>query len=240
MADISDVESALVTIAGSVLYPSGVSSPSDVSPISGCVVCTVRGWPTSQELDSVLEAGNALVTVYPIPNMSQTTTRFSQEWVTVPQDAPILTVTTYGNTATFSGAGANGVVAGVRYNRAAYSVHVAEADTPATIAAGIATQIAGASSSGGILTVPESLDFVARIGAEQKAILEVERLKDVIDITIWAPTPEIRDAIGRAIRPALREQFVAMPDSLAETGREFIRRQDVESHSVRPAHAGVR
>src|SRR5258708_6347692 len=61
MADLSDVENAIVSKISDALYPLGISQPSTVG-----VTCRVyRGWPTSAALNSDLTAGVVNVTVLP-------------------------------------------------------------------------------------------------------------------------------------------------------------------------------
>ena len=53
MADVSDIERALTTLAGGILYPQGTTAPS----VAGVSIRIFRGWPIAKALDDDLRAG---------------------------------------------------------------------------------------------------------------------------------------------------------------------------------------
>lgn len=74
MADLSDVESSLVTVIAGLLYPNGTGQPSSVG-----IPCKVfAGWPTAAQLDADLVAGVANVSVYPT-QIERNTTRYPRD-----------------------------------------------------------------------------------------------------------------------------------------------------------------
>jgi hypothetical protein len=205
MADLSDVENALVSVIASGIYPNGTSAPSTI----GVGTKIRRGWPVSQQLDLDLAAGLVNITVYPMRNAVRNTTRFERKWVSQPVFAS-LAVSVDGNVVTWSGIPAAGQVTSVLYDLGTYTYAVATNDTLETIAANVAKEIAGSSSSGPSLTLPTGgPPVIARVGTTATAQMEIRRQEQSFQITLWCPTPAMRDAAGRAI-----DQILAPVDFL--------------------------
>lgn len=70
MADLTAVETAIVGVIASALYPDGAGQPSSL----GYDIKIYAGWPNSQTLDADMAAGLAHVSVYPRPGDSVTST----------------------------------------------------------------------------------------------------------------------------------------------------------------------
>ena len=74
MADISDVEAALVFKITGILYPNGTSQPSALPSAQAAEV--FRGWPNSTSLATNLAANAVSISVYALPGHSRLTTRY--------------------------------------------------------------------------------------------------------------------------------------------------------------------
>ena len=197
MADLSDVVDALASLADLALYPNGDNHPS----VAGVAVTIAPGWPIPKQLDAIIKAGNAMMTVYPMPGMDQNVTRFLNE---EPQETATpsssLTMTVSGNEVTVGGAINAGEAAYIGVNRTPYTHAVVASDTPATIAAALAAQIPGASVSGAIVTIGGSVyDIQAGVSAIASLQTEIARQKRVFMLTAWCPSPSTRDAIAQAV-----------------------------------------
>lgn len=98
MADLSDVQNALVTLAAQTIYPNGTGQPS----IATAPVVIYAGWPIASRLDDDLAAGKVHVSVYARPE-ERNTTRYSRDWQTVSINPATLTLTATVNTVTVGG-----------------------------------------------------------------------------------------------------------------------------------------
>jgi hypothetical protein len=230
MADISDVETAMVgVIAGSLGLPTPYSMGSlAASPVAGVSLTVARGWPTKSVLTAALAAGQARVTVFPVANMTRLTSRYPLTWQTATDNAPTLTTTQATVTVTFGGSGGGGQVAGVLVGPGnpptGYSYRLTASDTPATVATAFAALIPGASASGPVLTIGSGTLINAAVVADQTAWRETRRQEVGIAVTCWCPTPASRDAIGTAVDAGFANltdafgnltQFMPLPDGSA-------------------------
>jgi len=216
MADLSDVQRAVVDLLAATAYPAGTAQPSAIiDPATGAPVTfqASRGWPQPAQLQDLLRAGSVYVNVWALKG-GQSTTRYPVRWQTVAVTPPTVTLAVSGNTVTLGGAIATGqnvaiVVDGVG------SVHAVQAgDTLAGIASGLAMAIGGgATSSGPVITIPGTPTIGATVGTFGQSLQEVARQIRRLQVNIWAPTPGIRDAAAKALVPALRSVTrLALPD----------------------------
>lgn len=211
MADESDVETALVTLASAALYPNGTAG----SSVPGVDCRIYRGWPNATALDSDLRAGVVNVTVFPGQGPGRVTTRHQPEWEASPA-APTLTAAVSGQTVTFGGSAALGQLAGLLVDGLTYPYRTQPGDTPTAVAANLATlvrvdqivQIAGAT-----MTVPGAGRLLARVVADAPAQKEVRRQMQIFRVTCWCPTPANRDSAAVAIDQSLADMaFIDLPD----------------------------
>lgn len=212
MADLADVESALVNLVSLALYPNGLSSPSGVG-----VDCRIyRGWPASASLDSDLKAGRINVTVFPDNTSGQTITPYESIWRGV-SPVPTLTGAAIGSTVSFAGTADLGQIAGVRFGNRTFTYRTVAGDTPGSVAANLAAlirmnqivQLAGAS-----LIIPGASDIVVRVTADSPVIREVRRQTHDIRLSFWCPTPELRDHATSMVDSTLaRHTFIDLPDT---------------------------
>ncbi len=211
MADQSDVENALVTLASAALYPDGTAAPSVPGP--DCRI--YRGWPTSAALDSDLSAGKINVTVFPGAGPGMATTRYGQAWVATPT-VPSLAAIINGVSVTFSGTASAGQLAGILINGTSYVYRIQTGDTPTLVAAALAAQIMGqmiVQISGSTITIPGVGDLVVRVVADATGQQEIRRQRQHFRITSWCPSPVLRDTTAIAIDQALAQlRFIPLAD----------------------------
>ena len=208
MADISDVETALVGLIEGLIYPSGLAQPS----VSGTVVKIYRGWPANQALNSDLSNGYMTVTIFSRPHSTRDTSRYPRVWRTTAETSPTLTVDVVGSTATFGGTGGAGQSAGLTANGIAYSVTLATTDTPVSVATAFGGLVLGAVVAGASVTVAGAL-LGARIVGSGTATMETRRQEQGIMIAVWCPTPSGRDLLASTIDNSLSGiDWVALSD----------------------------
>lgn len=201
MPDQADVEVGLAAFLAGALYPKGVGAASAV----GTVCRVYRGAPVVGALGEDLVAGIAHVTVAPVAGSVKATTRFSPEWQGSVGVCPLV-VAVEGVTAIFSGAAAPGMVAGVIVDEKAHVWRVTDAVTPAVVAAVIADLVRvdrPAVLSGDGVTFPGAFRVVARAVSDGSGGEELRRQEGRFRVTVWCPSPEVRDVVGAFVDLAL-------------------------------------
>lgn len=219
MADISDVENALVALIAQTLYPNGTGQAS----AAGVPAKVYAGWPTQSQLDADMMGGTAHVTVFPRPE-ERNTTRYSKDWKQQSVNTPTLTMTISGQTVTVGGiipAANNPHNVEVSANGQTFVYAVQVADTLTSIATALAVLIAagipGTTSTGAVITLPNSARIsAARVGVTGTMIREIRRQERLFQATIWADTPAHRDALAQLIDPVLAATpFLLLADQTA-------------------------
>ncbi len=208
MADLVDVENALVTLITAQLYPSGGSGPS----ITGDVVNIYAGWPNAAQLDSDSAAGIANVSVFSLPNVERNTTRYRRDDTsfTTPATTTLTATVTRNQIAIGGTVSTPQNVVAICGGRYAFSYAVQAGDTLSSIAAGLAALIAarfsGSSSAGPVISIAGSPGIiVARVAAMGTVWTEQRRQNKGFDISIWSSSPAQRERIARVLDPIFAE-----------------------------------
>ena len=216
MADITDVEQAIISLIAAVVYPNGTGNVSAIiDPISGSPVPakTYRGWPQPAQLQPDMRSGIVNINVWRTA-VGRSTTRYPMEWVTLSVPTPTVTLTILDDTVTVGGTVGAGQNAAIVVNGVGYVYAVQATDTLTSIATALATDIGnGATSSGPVITIPSATSLGVTVGTIGSSIQEVARQIRHLQVNIWAPTPAIRDAAAKLLVPALRSTLrLSMPD----------------------------
>jgi hypothetical protein len=211
MADLSDVETAILSCVSTAVYPDGMSMPALIG-----VVCRIyRGWPLPGSLNADLSAGTVNVTVFPNVAMGRTTTRFAAVWSSI-QPVPTLSATVQGTSVIIGGTVDRGTAVGLCVDDATYVYRPRANDTLSVVAANIATQIQRhriALLSGSSVSVPGAVKLIARVVTDGKASQEIRRQEREIRVIAWCPSPSLRDQTSSIIDTALAQQaFVDLAD----------------------------
>jgi len=194
MADLSDVLTALGNLVQSYVYPNGTSSAS----VAGVDITIESGWPIPNSLDTALAAGKAHVSIFPTP-VSHETPLFLREWQTSSIATPTLTAVVASNTITIGGTVSLPQAVMAVVNEIGYSYRVVLGDTLTTIATNLAALIPNATSFGAVITITNVHSIRTSIIVAAVNSMEVNRMEQFFWLIIHAPTPVIRDAIGRAL-----------------------------------------
>jgi hypothetical protein len=192
MADLSDVEAALVAVISALVYPAGAGTASALNfPAK-----VFRGQPAGNMLLDDGRAGVADVSVFAVPDRAKNTTRWGVQ-TSITHGTPGISVNVAGNCATFSGVATAGDLAGVLVNQSAYVYATQPGDSAALVAAALGDAI----RTNGIcwvsdasLTVPGALSLIARTVAPAKELQEWSRQEQEFRISVWTGTPQMRDA----------------------------------------------
>lgn len=221
MADLSDVTDAIAGVLAAALYPEGAGGGR--MSVAGLPVTILPAWPEASTLTKALAAKQAMVSVFPPPNLERATTRALSQWL--PAGTKTRTVTALADpaagTVTLGGTVSGGLIVGLIVDEATFAYAIQPTDTLPGIASALAALVAAsgraATSSGPVLTIPGTHRLVARIGIVDRLAKEVERSDRVFMVTVWAPSPAARKAVARVVRNRLATLnfFIALADGSA-------------------------
>lgn len=212
MADLSDVLSILSSTVESAVYPNGTASPSVAN-----VDCKIfSGWPVPADLDTDIAAGKIQVSIYPVPAMDRNVSRFPKTWQTVTAPAPTLTASVSGTDLTIGGTVSTPQTVLALVDRQWYAYAVQSGDTLDTIATALGALIPGATVAGAVISVPTAYQLVGRVAAQGTSGKEIRRQDRVFKITIWSPSPTLRDTVSQAIDLVFAQtERIDMPDGFS-------------------------
>jgi hypothetical protein len=201
VADVADVEAALVGAVLGTLYPNGATTLS----ATGTPVRVFRGWPTTGLLMQDRAAGGIDISVFGIPGTTRNTTRWGVQVSELPSD-PSLSVEVSGNSATFLGTAAQGDLAGALVEQNAYVYQAQQGDSAALVTAALADLIRADMIcwvTQATLTVPGVSALVARTASAVSALVEWGRQEQQFRISVWAPSPAARDGCAALVMQGL-------------------------------------
>lgn len=208
MASLGQVLAVLTQNAANAVYPNGTSQPST----AGVDTTVISGWPIRNKIDSVLEAGNALISIFPTSKV-KVVTKFERQYQPIMQNTPTLSATVLDNTVTISGMVTVPQAVTVIYNYVGYSYQVLDSDTLDSIAAALAAMIPSATSLGAVITVSNPYQLIARIAVSATAAYELSRQERIFLIRIWCTDPVVRDNLMNPIDVAFKENYrIVLPD----------------------------
>jgi hypothetical protein len=211
VAELADVEQALVTLITSAAYPNGV----DAVSLLGVPLRIYRGRPTNAALIADRASGTIDVGVYAIADTTRNTTRWGVQVAIVPT-MPSLTVAVSGISATFFGVAAAGDLAGLLINQQAFVYQAQAGDSAALVAAALADIVRTKMIcwlSAATLTAPSAFSFVARTASTVIAIQEWCRQEQGFQVSIWSPTPTLRDGVAQVVGGSLAQtSFLSLAD----------------------------
>ena len=227
MADLSGVETALVSTLAAGLFSSAYLPGAYQTSTAGISTKVYRGWPEAANLDAGLKNGAAHVSVFPESGMTRLTTRFRPEWFIPLASVPTVTATVSGSAVTIGGVvGAAqvvsitigtgnsatyypfriwGVAPGEGYSQGGvwYGTLGAYATTLEALAASLTSAIPGATLSGRVITIPTTLTVTANVLMDATALREVRRQEQGFRISVWAPNPLARDSLCSLVDQAI-------------------------------------
>jgi hypothetical protein len=214
MADLTDVEDAIVNIVAQAVYPSGIGQPSALP--NGAAASVARGWPLPKCLDDDLAAGNTQITVYPLGGTSSTTYQLLDHTYVITPPAVTTTVVVNDNVITVSGTLSDGEYLTLILDDAAICSQggATVADMLSALAAEAQSKGYTASATSNTLTVNFGHKMVVRQGGRGVQGRVIHRQKTSIMVCVWAPSDAIRTAAAILADVALKEHIkITMPDT---------------------------
>jgi hypothetical protein len=211
VAELADVEQALVDTIIAAAYPNGPNTTSTV----GTPLRIYRGRPTNSGLITDRSDGTVDVSIFPLADITRNTTRWGIHVTELPTTST-LTVGTSGNSATFLGSASAGDLAGVLVNQQAYIYQAQAGDGAALVAAALADILRTVMIcwlTQATITVPGAYYFIARTASSVNALEEWGRQEQGFQISVWAPTPNLRDVVAQLIGRTLAQlSFLTLAD----------------------------
>ena len=201
MPDQADVEQSLATYLAAVLYPNGEDAVSAV----GSVCRVYRGFPVVGALEADLAEGIAHITVQPVGGSLKDTTRFSTEWIGAAPVCPLV-AQAEGVSVRFSGSAGSGMVAGVLVDGLAYAIRVVDPSSPGVVAAVLSDMVRAdrsATLQDTTIIFPDAHQVVARAVSDGQGGAELRRQEMLFRVSLWCPSPSVRDQIGAFIDLAM-------------------------------------
>jgi hypothetical protein len=211
MADLSDVENAVVAKVIGAIYPAGISQTSAIG-----VACRVfRGWPSPANLNQDLAGGTVNVTVFPTNAPDEVPgAYFDDPQTNVPPTSLIATVV--GQSITISGPINSNQTIGVLIDGVPFSYSAGEHDTTDSIAANLSALVSVSRISvlsGSTFTIPGSRSLFARTVTNASVSWGLRRQRRQIQTIAWCPSFVLRDAVCKIVDLALgASSFISLPD----------------------------
>jgi hypothetical protein len=211
MADLSDVENAIVSGLLAALYPNGISQVSTLG-----VACRVyRGWPSPAALNTDLAAGTVNVTIFASTIPDEVPDPYFDKLYALTHPASLIATVTE-QSVTISGVVAPNQIVGLLVDGAPFSYAVNAGDTTESIAANFTALIsAGRISgvSGSTITIPGAKTLIARVVTNTTVLQSLRRQRREIQASCWCPSPLIRDSISAIVDRALAiSPFIDLAD----------------------------
>ncbi|BCI68091.1 hypothetical protein AAJCM20276_27150 [Acetobacter aceti] len=223
MTDIAGVSTALAQAADAIIYPNGDSTAS----ITGRRTIIRRGWITNDDYsgECSLQSGIDYVFVTALSGaFKPVACGLGMPWREISAIPATVSIETSGNSATvvFPAIGqASGIVGlhitpdekGAIPARSVVGHVVTATDTPASVAAALATLIPGASSSGATVTIPHAASLHGAVGSYSDIARVTRRQQQLFNVSIWIGTWSARDDLGFAIDAGMSgDPFFPAPD----------------------------
>jgi hypothetical protein len=212
MADLSDVENAVVATVVSALYPNGTT----LASVVGSICRVYRGWPVPATLNSDLAANVINVTVFPANRPDEVPDAYFD--LPYPRSPAVtLVVTTTGQTVTFSGLVAANQIVGLLVDGTPYAYITINGDTLESIAANLMTLVAVhrlAILVGSTITIPDVRSLIARVVMNATVSHSLRRQRREVHVGCWCPSVILRDSVCTAVDLSFAGfSFISLGDS---------------------------
>ena len=211
MADLSDVENAIVAEVTGALYPQGLS---DVS-IVGTTCRVYRGWPVTAALNSDLAAGIVNVAIFPANKPDDVPEPYFDRLYTTTSASSIVASVT-GQSVAFSGVVVASQVIGLLVDGVPYTYSTITGDTSESIASNLAALVGAnriAAVSGSKVTVPDAIYLTARVVTNAIMSEGLRRQRREIQVSCWCPSAALRDTVCATVDFAMASSpFIDLVD----------------------------
>lgn len=202
MASVDDVLRFLAQQVAETIYPGGTALPGIVNaPVKVC-----PGWPTSALLQQDISAGGVHVSVWPLPTERKINTSLGRPYHVVSKGKPTLQFTVNGNTLALSGVASDVTNVRLSIDGQGFFFHFCAGTTAEKASISIVHRLPRAFTVLSRIIVPLASAIQVQVTTAGTAVRELRRQAREFQITVWAPTPHLRNRAGAAIDSALSDQ----------------------------------
>jgi hypothetical protein len=202
MASSDDVARFLARRIADIIYPGG-------SQLPGIVNVSVKifpGWPVPGTLQQDINKGCVQISVWPLPTERKINTALGRPCLVMAKGQPTLQFTVNGSFISVDGIASTPANVRISLDGKQYFFHFQTGSTPEQVIDKLSLELPKAFTVLNklcVLMVEQISVFVTSAGT---AVRELRRQLKDFQVTVWAPTPGLRDRIGTAIDTALSEQ----------------------------------
>lgn len=202
MASVDDVLRFLAQRVAETIYPGGTALPGIVN----APVKVFPGWPTPALLQQDISAGGVHVSVWPLSTERKVNTSLGRPYHVVSKGKPTLQITVNGNALVFSGEASALTNVRLSIDGKGFNFHFRAGTTALKAARSIAQRLPRAITVLSRVIVPLASVIQVQVTTVGIAVRELRRQAREFQITVWAPTPHLRNRAGAAIDSALSDQ----------------------------------
>ena len=202
MADVSEVSEFIAQRVAASLYPDGESETS----LAGVPVKIYPGWPVPDVLQRDIEADAAHVTVWALPGERKVSTGLGRPFRTVAKGKPSLQVNVNDSIITLSGEVTADTNVQIALGSKAYRFHFPAGSELNRVRERLSEVLPRASSVPGHIEVLSAGRITASVTTAGTVVRELRRQLKEFQVTVWAPTPVLRNRIGTLVDVTLSEQ----------------------------------
>lgn len=232
MADASQMSQALAYVCAGVLYPTGLEKYS----VTGRQAIVRRGWLLPSDIFTAQNIRNQtdFVTVTMAPRKGTVVPEpLGRPWQVQARILPTVSVVQEGQgiRIVFPETGDPAGVVGLWYEgdlqtTSAYAVTVQ--DTPESVAAALAAQLAGSKVDGTLISVP-GICLSGRVVGYGQSVRVSRRQSQVYRISVWTADATVRDLIGLSLDTALSEKSWITTLDGRQAQLRFVSVEDVDT-----------
>jgi hypothetical protein len=202
MASVDDVSHFLARRVADVVYPSGSQLPGIVNS----AVKIYPGWPVLGDLQQDIGKGGVHISVWPLATERKIGSALGRPFRVIAKGSPSLQITVNGSVIGVTGVAS--VLTNVRINLDGkeFSFHFRAGATAEQAVYALAASLPRSFTVGSRVCVLMVKHIKVLVTTAGTAVRELHRQIKDFQITVWAPTPVLRDRIGSTIDAAMSEQ----------------------------------
>lgn len=202
MASTDDVARYLASRVAGVVYPGGGRLPGIVNT----AMKVYPGWPVPGILQQDIDNGGMHISVWPLPTERKISPALGRPFRVMAKGKPTLQFTVNGTTIGVAGVASELTNVQITLNGKTYTFHFRAGTTAEKALDVLSVSLPRSFTIGSSLFIMLVRHLSISVSTAGIAVRELRRQIKDFQITVWAPTPGLRDRIGSAIDAALSEQ----------------------------------
>lgn len=202
MASTDDVARYLAGCISDAVYPGGCGLPG----IINAAVKIYAGWPVPGTLQQNINSGGVHVSVWPLPTERKISTALGRPFRLMAKGKPSLQFTVNGTAISVAGVASALTNVQITLNRKTFNFHFRAGTTAGRAIHALSVALPKSFTVLSSVCIPLAEHLSISVTTAGTAVKELRRQIKDFQITVWAPTPGLRDRIGSAIDMAFSEQ----------------------------------